>query len=80
MIDDSTVALRALAEASKAVQEYAGSELSKHMDDMLTALADGYRLELANIGPENLLQLQAKLKQTLAIRSVIRGEMTMPRT
>ncbi len=80
MIDEGMNALRAMNEASKAVHEYAGSELSKHIDDMLTALADGYRIDLAEVNEEGLLQLQAKLKQTLAIRSVIRGEASMPRT
>lgn len=71
--------LHDMADAAKAVKEYAGSELSRHMDIMLTNLAESYRLELQDVSEKDLLALQTKLKQTLAIRAVIRADQDLPR-
>ena len=79
MMDESMRNLTAMAEAAKAVKEYSNSELSKHMDAMLTALAESYRFDLADVREGDLVALQTKLKQTLAIRAVIRGELELPR-
>ena len=79
MMDDSMQALTAMAQASKAVREYMGSELSQHMDAMLTTLAETYRMDLADVVAADLVALQTKLKQTLAIRAVIRGDLELPR-
>lgn len=79
MIDPGMRGLRAMAESAKAIEAYKTSELSKHMDELLSNLAESYRLDLADVAEENLRTLQAKLKQTLAIRAVIRGESGLPR-
>jgi len=71
--------LSTMADAAKVIKEYKGSELSQQMDIMLTALIDGYRLDLAEVQEQNLRTLQAQLKQALAIRAVIRGELELPR-
>ena len=79
MMDESMRNLQAMASSAKAVREYKTSELSKHMDELLTALANSYRADLADVDEGNLKTLQAQLKQTLAIRAVIRGDSEMPR-
>lgn len=71
--------LRRMAEAAKAVHEYKGSELSKHLDEMLSSLIDSYRADLESISQDGLTTLQAHLRQAIAIRGVIRGEQELPR-
>lgn len=78
-MDESMRHLTAMSEAAKAVAEYKTSELSQHLEQMLSALADSYRADLADVSEPGLRTLQAHLKQTLAIRAVIRGEIELPR-
>lgn len=78
-MDEGMRALTAMAQAAKAIHEYQGSDLGKHVDEMLTALAESYRLDLADVTEKDLVALQTKLKQTLAIRAVIRGDLELPR-
>lgn len=79
MIDESMRILVAMESACRAIHEYQSSDLSRHVDDMLTNLIDSYRADLAEINEGDLKTLQAKLKQTIAIRAVIRGESVLPR-
>lgn len=78
-MDASMRNLHAMASSAKAVAEYKNSELSRHMDDLLSALIESYRADLADVNEDELRTLQAKLKQTIAIRGVIRGESELPR-
>ncbi len=78
-MDEGMKALTAMASSAKAIHQYQGSDLGNHLDDMLTALADSYRLDLADVVAADLVALQTKLKQTLAIRAVIRGDLELPR-
>lgn len=73
------MSIEQLHSACSAIREYAGSELSNHVDDMLTALIDSYRADLEEVTQGRLVELQTKLKQASAIRSVIRGEIGVPR-
>ena len=50
----------------------------KHVDQMLSSLADVYRAQLADVTVDELVRVQAHLKQTLALRAVIRGEQALP--
>lgn len=78
-MDASMRNLHAMADAAKAVIEYKNSELSRHLDELLSALIESYRADLADVDESDLRTLQAKLKQTIAIRGVIRGESELPR-
>lgn len=73
------MSIEALHDACAAVREYRGSELSGHVDAMLTALAESYRADLEEVTEGRLVELQAKLKQTLAIQRIVRGETGVPR-
>lgn len=73
------MSIESLHQACNAVREYRGSELSKHIDDMLSALVDSYRDDLEDITEGRLIELQAKLKQTLAIQRIVRGEIGVPK-
>ena len=44
----------------------------------LLSLAHSYQLQLVDVSVEELVPLQSKLKQTLAIRAVLRGEQPLP--
>lgn len=72
-------ALRRMAGAAEAVHEYKGSELSKHLEEMLSALIESYRSDLENVSQADLTTLQAHLRQAIAIRSVIRADSKLPR-
>lgn len=78
MDDDGLVAVKALQSASTVVAEFRGAEVLRHVDHMLSALADVYRAQLADVTVEELVRVQAHLKQTLALRAVIRGEQALP--
>lgn len=72
--------LQAVFDSAAAVKTYAGSELSRHLDEMLMALANTYRDDLAEVDESGLRVLQAKLRQALAIRDVVIGRSQSPRT
>lgn len=73
------MSIESLHQACNAVREYSGSELSGHIDDMLSALAESYRSDLEEVTEGRLIDLQAKLKQTLAIQRIVRGEIGVPK-
>ncbi len=78
MEDDSLVHMRRLQQVSEAVAEYRGAELMEHLDQMLTTLADVYKAQLADVSVEELVRVQSHLKQTLALRGVLRGTQALP--
>lgn len=78
MIDEGVKAIQAMADAAGLLSEYRGAEATRAMDDMLTRLAHSYQLQLVDVSVEELVPLQSKLKQTLAIRAVLRGEQPLP--
>lgn len=78
MEDDGLREMRLLQEASTVVAEFRGTDPLKHVDQMLTHLAGAYRAQLADVGPEELVRVQSLLRQTLAIRGVLRGTQSLP--
>lgn len=71
--------MRRLADATTAVQEYVGSDALKHVDNMLAALEELYKDELADVTEENLVRLQSQLRQTKIIRQVLAKQAAMPK-
>lgn len=78
MEDDSIRLMRQLQDSARAVGEFRGSDPLKHIDQMLTHLADVYKSRLADVAVDDLVKTQAYLKQTLALRAAIRGSQTLP--
>jgi hypothetical protein len=78
-MSDSMTQMRALADTSVIVQEYAGSDALRHVESMLEALEEVYKAELAEVTAEQLVALQSKLKQTALIRKVLRKEAQLPK-
>lgn len=76
---DSLDVLRRMDEASRAIKEYNQSELSGHILVLLDSLAESYKADLADVDEAGLKTLQAKLRQTMAIRDVIAGSGQSPR-
>lgn len=64
----------ALIEAVRTVRAYEGSDLSKHVIDMLDALAASYCLDLIEVTPDGLTRLQAALKQVSVLRDVFAND------
>lgn len=60
-----------LVEATRTVRQYAGSDVSRHVIEMLDCLAQSYVMDLVNVPVEGLVPLQAAIKQVYAIRSVL---------
>ena len=77
-MDDGLKATRTMADAAVMVAEYKNSDAIKAMDAMLTSLADVYKCQLVDVSAEELVRLQSCLRQTIAIRSVIRGAQQLP--
>jgi len=77
-MDDGTKAIRAMADSAVVVAEYKGSDAMSAMDKMLSDLADVYRNQLADVSVDELVRIQSCLRQTLAIRAVIRGAQQLP--
>lgn len=78
MEDEGLLAVKALQSAAITVAEFRGTDPLIHVDRMLSSLADVYRAQLADVSVEELQRVQAHLKQTLAIRAVIRGQQALP--
>jgi hypothetical protein len=78
MEDEGLRATRALQQSTASVAEFGGSDPLRMVDQMLTNLAEVYKSQLADVSIEELVRVQAHLKQTLAIRAVIRGEAALP--
>lgn len=78
-MSDSMQQMRALADHSVAVQEYAGSDAIRHVENMLEALEEVYKAELADVTTDQLIALQNKLKQTQLIRKVLCKEAALPK-
>lgn len=78
MEDEGLRAMRYLQEAAKTVGEFKGTDPLKFVDAMLTGLAEVYKSQLADVTVDELVRVQAHLKQTLAIRAAIRGEAALP--
>jgi hypothetical protein len=77
-MDDGMQAMRAMADSAVVVAQYKGSDAAKHLDEMLSNLADVYRCQLADVSVDQLVTIQSCLRQTLAIRAVIRGAQQLP--
>ena len=71
--------MRELADNTVAVQEYAGSDALRHVENMLEALEEVYKAELADVTADQLVALQTKLKQTQLIRKVLCKEAQLPK-
>lgn len=67
-----------MASASFSVAQYGGSDPMNAMDEMLSQMAEVYRDRLADVSVDELVRIQACLRQTLAIRAVIRGAQQLP--
>ena len=64
----------ALIETVRDVRAYADSDLSKHVIDMLDALAASYCLDLIEVTPDGLSRLQAALKQVSLLRDIFAND------
>lgn len=78
MEDEGLVAMRKLQESATSVAEFRGTDPLKFVDQMLSNLADVYKGQLADVSVDELVRVQAQLKQTLAIRAVLRGNQVLP--
>lgn len=78
MEDEGLRATRSLQQSSNSVLEFKGSDPLRMVDQMLTNLVDVYKAQLADVTVDELVRVQAHLKQTLAIRAVIRGNQALP--
>lgn len=78
MEDEGLVAMRKLQEAATSVAEFRGTDPLKFVDQMLTNLAEAYKAQLVDVDIDELTRVQAHIKQTLAIRAVIRGQQALP--
>ncbi len=78
MEDDGLRAMRQLQESTAVVAEFRGTDPLKHIDQMLTSLAEVYKAQLADVAVDELVRTQSCLKQTLAIRAAIRGSQALP--
>lgn len=63
-----------LIESARQVRAYAGSDVSRHLTEMLDTLAQSYCMDLVNVSVERLIPLQAAIKQVYAIRKVVENE------
>ena len=71
--------MKAMADAAADVQEYIGSDAINHVERMLAALEELYKSELADVRPDDLVRLQAQLKQTRIIRQVLCKQTALPK-
>ena len=78
-MSDSMKSMRALADATVAVQEYFGSDAINHVEAMLAALEELYKSELADVSTDDLVRLQTQLKQTRIIRQVLCKQAPLPK-
>lgn len=76
--DEELAATKAMADCAVVVAEYRDTDPIKAVDRMLLELSNIYKNQLADVKPEDLVRMQACLKQTLAIRAVMRGEQVLP--
>ncbi|MBU3577573.1 hypothetical protein [Polynucleobacter sp. UK-Kesae-W10] len=77
-MDEETKIIIALADSAVDVAKFKGSDAMNTMDKMLSNLAEAYKNQLANVTVDELVRIQACLKQTLAIQGVIRGTQQLP--
>lgn len=78
-MSDDLARARSLVEATNVAKEYFGSDVIRAVTNMLEALEESYKADLADVNPEGLVALQSKLKQTQAIRKVLSKEMPLPK-
>lgn len=78
-MSDAMRDMKAMADAAADVQEYIGSDAINHVERMLAALEELYKGELADVLPEDLVRLQAQLKQTRIIRQVLCKQAALPK-
>lgn len=76
---DSLKQARLLVDTTAVAQEYMGSDAIRAVVNMLDALEEAYKSELADVMPADLIALQSKLKQTQAIRKALTKETPLPR-
>jgi hypothetical protein len=69
--DETLLMQERLIEATRTVRQYAGSDCSRAVIEMLDDLAKSYVLDLVNVDLDGLIKLQAAIKQVYAIRSVL---------
>ncbi len=74
MMDEQIKLMRILANTSSTVGNYANSDCSKAIVEMLDALIESYKLDLMHVSVEGLVALQASIRQTVAIRDVVTGD------
>lgn len=60
-----------LIEATRTVRQYAGSDCSRNVIEMLDTLAQCYIADLINVNTDGLIPLQTSIKQIYAIRNVL---------
>ena len=78
-MSDSMKNMKALADATVAVQEYFGADAIQHVESMLAALEELYKSELADVSTDDLVRLQTQLKQTRIIRQVLCKQASLPK-
>jgi hypothetical protein len=78
--DDSLRVMAAIETQARELRHFRGTDQSKLLVGLLNALAESYRLDLADVAPDGLVRVQTALRQVLAIRDVLTSEHpTLPR-
>lgn len=80
MRDDYATAQARVTDATVTVRAYQGTEVHRAMGELCDALAESYKLQLADVTVESLPRLQGALKQCLALRKCLdpQAELTLP--
>lgn len=60
-----------MLQASTVVRAYSHSEAARALVALLDALIETYKMDLMQVKPDKLVELQSKLFQTVAIRNVV---------
>jgi hypothetical protein len=63
-----------LIEATRTVRQYAGSDASNAVIEMLDGLARSYLIDLVNVDVTGLVKLQAAIQQVYALRNVLAND------
>jgi homoserine acetyltransferase len=73
-LDKDQEVQKRLRDATQIVREYAGSDCSRNVIEMLDAIGQSYTMDLVHCTVDDLVRIQSALKQVFAIRNVLAAE------